>query len=276
MADDELDSLYWVQPDAFTAQRTKLTAAAKQRGDGAAAKRISAARKPTTAAWIVNRLVLRHKNAKQRLADLGERLRAAHASMDGDHIRDLSAEQHKLINELARAAFEAADVANPSSTVRDDLTSTLQAAIADPEVRARLGRLARPEQWSGFGAFGDAAPVSRTPRAAQAKAEAKAPAKPSRPTAKEASRDKAARQKREKLEAALAAAENAKAEADGVLSEREAERAAARLRRDEAIACLREAEREFDRAEDGYDKAKRASRAAAESVKEAKAQLKRA
>jgi hypothetical protein len=277
MADDELDSLYWVQPDAFTAQRTKLTAAAKQRGDGAAAKRISAARKPTTAAWIVNRLVLRHKDAKQRLTDLGERLRAAHASMDGDRIRDLSAEQHKLINELARAAFEAAGVANPSSTVRDDLTSTLQAAIADPEVRARLGRLARPEQWSGFGAFGDAAPVSRTPRAAQAKAEAKTPAKPSRPKpAKEASRDKAARQQLEKLEAALATAENAKAEADGVLSEREAERAAARLRRDEAIAGLREAEREFDRAEDGYDKAKRASRAAAESVKEAKAQLKRA
>jgi hypothetical protein len=57
MADVELDSLYWVQPDAFTTQRPKLVAAARQRGDAAAAKRISAARKPTTAAWIVNRLV---------------------------------------------------------------------------------------------------------------------------------------------------------------------------------------------------------------------------
>jgi hypothetical protein len=127
MADDELDSLYWVQPEGFTARRTRLAAAAKQRGDAAAAKRISAARKPTTAAWIVNRLVLRHKDAKQRLADLGDRLRAAHAAMDGDRIRDLSGEQHKLIDELARTAFKAADVRKPSSTVRDDLTSTLQA-----------------------------------------------------------------------------------------------------------------------------------------------------
>ncbi|MDT5167686.1 MAG: hypothetical protein QOD02_1005 [Mycobacterium sp.] len=70
MADVELDSLYWVQPDAFTTQRTKLVAAARQRGGAAAAKRISAARKPTTAAWIVNRLALRHKDAQQRLADL--------------------------------------------------------------------------------------------------------------------------------------------------------------------------------------------------------------
>ena len=169
MADDELDSLYWVQPDAFTAQRTKLTAAAKRRGDTAAAKRIAAARKPTTAAWIANRLVLRHKDAIERLADLGERLRAAHTSMDGDRIRDLSAEQRQLIDELTRAALEAAEVGKPSSTVRDGLTSTLQAAIADPEVRVRLGRLATAERWSGFGAFGAAAPVSTATGSGNAK-----------------------------------------------------------------------------------------------------------
>jgi hypothetical protein len=129
MAEDELDRLYWVPPEEFTAQRTKLTAAAKQRGDADAAKRISAARKPTTAAWMINRLALRRTDSKQRLADLGDRLRAAHAAMDGDRIRDLSAEQHKLIDALARAAFEAADVEKPSSTLRDDLTSTLQAAM---------------------------------------------------------------------------------------------------------------------------------------------------
>ena len=51
--------------------------------------------------------------------------------MEGARIRDLSAEQHKLIDELIRAALEAADMRKPSSTVRDDVTSTLQAAIAD-------------------------------------------------------------------------------------------------------------------------------------------------
>jgi hypothetical protein len=251
MADDELDSLYWVQPGGFTAQRTKLTAAAKERGDDTAAKRISAARKPTTAAWIANRLVLRHKDVKQRLAGLGDRLHAAHAAMDGDRIRDLSAEQHKLIDELARAAFEAADVTNPSSTLRDDLTSTLQAAIADPEVRTRLGRLARAETWSGFGEFGDAEPVL-------AAESTRSQPKP----AKEPRRDKGAHRQQEKLNAVLAGAERAKAEADRVLSDRQAERDAARQRRDEAVASLREAERELNRADDRYDKANQESRAA--------------
>jgi hypothetical protein len=273
MAGDELDSLYWVQPDGFTAQRTKLTAAAKRRGDDAAAKRISAARKPTTAAWIVNRLVLRHTDVEQHLADLGDRLCAAHAAMDGDRIRDLSAEQHRLIDELARAAFDAADVKQPSSTLRDDLTSTLQAAIADPEVRTRLGRLARAETWSGFGGFGDAAPAPAASRPRQTPGESTR----SRPKpAKKPSRDKAAQRRLEKLNAALAAAEGAKAEADRVLLDRHAERDAARQRRDAALAGLREAERELSRADDRYDKAKQKSSTAAELVKEAKAQLKRA
>lgn len=254
MADDELDSLYWVPPDAFTAQRTKLTAAAEQRGDEAAAKRISAARKPTTAAWIANRLVLRHRDVNQRVADLGDRLRAAHAAMDGDRIRALSAEQHRLIDELVRAAFEAADVKKPSSTLRDDVTSTLQAAIADPEIRKRLGRLARAETWSGFGGFGDAMPASGATKSPP---------------------DRAADRQLEKLNAAVAAAEGTKAEADRLLSKRHAERDAARQRRDEAAAALREAERGLNRADDRYDEAKQESRAAAELVKEAKAQLKR-
>lgn len=45
-----------MHPDAFSARRTKLTVAAKQRGDAVAAKRLAGARKPTTAAWIVNRV----------------------------------------------------------------------------------------------------------------------------------------------------------------------------------------------------------------------------
>lgn len=271
MADDELDSLYWAPPKEFTAQRTKLTAAAKRRGDADAAKRISAANKPTTAAWIVNRLALQHKDTKRRLKDLGDQLRAAHAAMDGARIRDLSAEQHQLIVELVRTALKAADVGQPSAAVRDNLTSTLQAAIADPEVRERLGRLTRPEQWSGFGAFADAAPTPTSARAGKAKQSTASRQQPAKPSA----HDAAAQRRREKLTAAVAAAERAQADAEATLSEREAERDSARQRRDEALAALRTAERAADRAEANYDKAKEASRAAADSVREAKAQLKR-
>jgi hypothetical protein len=244
MPDDELNELYWVKPDDFTALRSKLAAAAKQRGDHAAAKRISAARRPTTAAWVVNRLALRHKETQSRLTELGERLRAAHTAMDGERIRRLSVEQHRLIDELTRNAFQAAELNSPSAALRDDVTGTLQAAVADSDVTATLGRLSTAERWSGFGGFGEPTPE-----------------------------DGATRQHLDELRAALAAAEQTKAEADYALSERRDAVSVARMRRDEARTNLRKAERDLSAAEKAYDKAKQASRDAAESAIEAKAQL---
>jgi hypothetical protein len=274
MAGDELDELYWVEPERFTALRTKLSSAAKQRGDTAAARRISANRKPTTAAWVVNRLALRHPEAKQRLADLGDRLRAAHAAMDGDVIRELSAGQRKLVDGLARRAFEAAGLKNPSAAVRDDVTATLQAAVADPDVTARLGRLAKAESWSGFGAFGEAAPLVTVDRRDK-KRDTKTAAQKSTPPAKDEARRPGPEAERDTLRSAVTAAERARAEADDALSGRQAELAAARLRHDQALSRLHEAERELSAAENAYDKAKQTSRDAAKLVKEAKAQLQR-
>ncbi|OBI51728.1 hypothetical protein A5707_13550 [Mycobacterium kyorinense] len=244
MPDDELDELYAAEPNRFTALRSTLSAAAKRRGDTAVAKQISAARKPTTAAWVVNRLTLQHKESKQRLAELGDRLRAAHSTMDGDLIRRLSMEQHRLVNELTRAAFAGAGLTNPSATVRDDVSSTLQAAVADPDVTARLGRLAKAERWSGFGVLGEAAP------------------EPARKTSGTAHRQL------EKLQQAWAAAKQAKTDADRELTAREEELSAARRR-------LRESERDVKSAEKAYDTAKQASHDAAELVKKARSRLSR-
>jgi len=272
MADDELDELYEVEPEEFTALRTKLAAAAKQRGDADTAKQISAARKPTTAAWVVNRLALRDQDTRTRLAGLGERLRDAHAAMDGDRIRALSAEQRRLVDDVARAAFEEAELADPSAALRDDVTGTLQAAVADPDVASRLGRLIKAERWSGFGEFGDTAmiftPTRKTTAAREKPVEA-----PQRVEKHDDKRD-AARREREKARAALAAAERAKADADGALTELQSDLATARLRRDDARRRLKAAEDALSAAEDAYEKGKQASRDAAAVVKKAKAQLK--
>ncbi len=262
---DELDQLYEAKPDEFTALRTKLAAAAKKRGDADAAKAISAARKPTTAAWVVNRLAVREPDTRTRLADLGERLKDAHSSMAGDRIRELSREQRRLVDDLARAAFEEAELANPTAAVRDDVTGTLQAAIADPDVAARLGRLTKAEQWSGFGEFGDSAMVFTPTRKPRSEQPAAAP-KPE-PDDDETKQRKEAR-------AAIAAAERAKADADAALTELQSDVATARLRRDDARRRLEDAENALAAADDAYDKGKQASRDAAAAVKEAKARLK--
>jgi hypothetical protein len=259
MADDELDELYAVRPEEFTALRSKLAAAAKQRGDAAAAKRISAARKPTTAAWIVNLLPRSNVDAKQSLAELGERLRTAHAAMDGAAIRKLSSEQRELVDELARAAFDAAELSNPAGALHEDVTGTLQAAVADPDVTARLGRLTKAERWSGFGEFGDTTAVFTVAR----KPKAEPTPEPSRES--ETGRDEAT--------AVLAAAERAKDEADQQVSERQTDLAVARLHHDDARQRLQAAEDKLRAANDAYGAAKQASREAAERVQAAKARL---
>jgi hypothetical protein len=268
---DELDELYEVRQDEFTALRTKLAAAAKQRGDTDTAKQISAARKPTAAAWVVNRLALRDRDIRTRLAGLGERLKDAHSAMDGDRIRALSAEQRRLVDDVARAAFEEAELADPSAALRDDVTGTLQAAIADPDVASRLGRLTKAEQWSGFGEFGDTAMVFTSSRKTVSARE-KPAEEPQRDDKRDDKRD-AARRERETARAALAAAERAKADADAALTELQSDLATARLRRDDARRRLQDAENALTAAQDAYDKGKQAGRDAAAVVKQAKAQL---
>lgn len=272
MAGDELEELYGVPPGEFTALRTRLVAAAKKRGDAAAAKRIAAARKPTTAAWVVNLLVQTNEDAKQSLADLGDRLRAAHAAMDGAAIRELSAEQRSLVDELARAAFEGADMHSPSATLREDVIGTLQAAIADPEVAARIGRLAKAESWSGFADFGATTAVSSTARSSRAQPKATRDEHKHEP----GRRDKADRSASalEEAKAALAAAERAKDEADAELSDRQTDLAVARLRRDEMRQRLEDANRNLTAADEAYGTAKQASRDAADAVKQARARVK--
>ena len=267
---DELDELYEVKPEEFTGLRTKLAAAAKKRGDADTGKQISAARKPTTAAWVVNRLALRDKDTRTRLAGLGERLKDAHTAMDGDRIRKLSAEQRRLVDDVARAAFEEAELADPSAALRDDVIGTLQAAIADPNVASRLGRLTKAEKWSGFGEFGDTAMVFTSTRKKPTAREE--PVEKSAAEPRDDKRD-AARREREKARAALTAAERAKADADAALTELQSDLATARLRRDDARRRLKDAEDALAAAEDAYDKGKQASRDAAAVVKEAKAAL---
>ena len=51
--------LYTADPDGFTALRTELAERARDAGEPAVAKKITALRKPTRSAWVVNRLVRR-------------------------------------------------------------------------------------------------------------------------------------------------------------------------------------------------------------------------
>ena len=118
---------------------------------------------------MVNRLVQSDPEVRSRLGALAADLRAAAGSADGGRIRELTAARARLVDELTRAALRVSELPAPPAALREEVTATLDAAIADPEVAANLGTLVRAAHWSGFGldSLSGAVPApapARTPR----------------------------------------------------------------------------------------------------------------
>ncbi len=173
---DAAAELYEADPDEFTGRRAELAAAAREAGEPAAAKQITALRKPTRSAWVVNRLVRSDPDVRSRLDALGADLRAAAASAEGARIRELTAARSRLVDELTRSALQVSELPAPPAALREEVTATLDAAIADPEVAASLGTLVRAAHWSGFGL--DSFPEGTSAPAPARKSRAPAPAEP--------------------------------------------------------------------------------------------------
>jgi len=142
--------LYEADPDEFTQRRQDLADRAREAGQPAVAKQIAGLRKPTRSAWVVNRLVRADPQVTSRLAALAAELRDG-PSMDGTKIRELTAARSRLVDELTRQALQVSDLPAPPAALREEVTATLDAAIADPEVAANLGTLVRAAHWAGFG-----------------------------------------------------------------------------------------------------------------------------
>ncbi|MFN3007700.1 hypothetical protein [Mycolicibacterium wolinskyi] len=258
---DDLDSLHRLRPEEFTARRKELAAAARKRGDTEGAKVIAAARRPTAAAWVVNLLALTDATVVPRLTELHDALRAAHTEMDGQRIRELSTAQRKLVQELSRAGFAAAELRDPTAALRDDVTATLQAAVADPEVAARLGRLSKAEEWSGFGDFGASAAVVTqtrpgTPPAAARITPQSSTKKPSRPNVAAVEE---ARRKRDAADSELNEARAAHDDALATVTERKDNVTTARRRYEKQLETLAAAERDLEAAAAQLDDAQRSA-----------------
>jgi hypothetical protein len=160
-----VQELYAAAPEAFTGRRGELIAAARGAGDRAAAKAIAALRKPTRAAWVVNRLARTDPSAPGKLAELAGALRAAQQARHGPRLRELSAARGALVDALTAQALGLAGVPDPPPSLRLEVAETLTAALADPEVAAAFaeGTLTRSAQWSGFGLpLGDTGPAEET------------------------------------------------------------------------------------------------------------------
>ncbi|MFC9294963.1 hypothetical protein ACFTWH_23530 [Streptomyces sp. NPDC057011] len=250
--DEVIDALYALSPARFTAARDEAAARAKKAGDAEAGKRIAGLRRPTLAAWTSNTLVRAKQEEVEQFRQLGQALRAAHRSLDGDQLRALSHQQHVVIGALAREAQRLADEAGTpvSDTVLREVGQILYAALADPDAAEAWasGRLAKAPAL--VTEFPDLDPEA-VPPAPQAPPPAERPAPAKRRPRKPEEPEPAERRPDRRVEAARAAAQDA----EWAATAREDELRLAEEARRRTVETAAAADTELERAQAARDRA---------------------
>lgn len=248
------EQLYRLPPEEFTAARDK---AAKAAGDAGAAKELKALRRPSDAAWLVNRLVQEQPDLVEQLLELGPALAAAQAEGDGDELRALGAQRRALLDAVVSTAVDLAG--RPvSSVVRDEVSATLEAGLSATAAAeaVRSGRLVRALSYAGFGGvdlYGAVAFSATRPPAAPRKRAPKDDRGERIAAAEAAALDAAGR-----LDDAVRdceAAERERRAADDRSAAADAEVARQRKELEQAEAAARTAQSERKHAADATDKA---------------------
>ena len=148
--------MYEAPPDGFVATRSAAIADARKAGDKEAVKRLTALRKPTVAAWLVNLLALRKPELIDQLVELATALRTAQRTLQGDELRELSTQRRQIVSALVNEARKLAVAEDRSLAAKlplGEVEATLTAALAEPDIadQVRSGRLIRAATYAGFG-----------------------------------------------------------------------------------------------------------------------------
>ncbi len=213
--DDALDELYAADPGEFVARRDALARELRQGGDREAASRVKELRRPSRAAWLLNRLARDRRAELRAVLDAGRELAAAQDAAvagrggGGDALRGAQRALRAAIDGLVTEA-----AGGESGATVEKVRGTLQAAAADDELRAAVaaGWLDREASPAGFGGLGAGAPVAPKDRAKgkpRAKPKPKTKAKAGGRMEAGTTRDETAARRREEEAARKAEAEEA-------------------------------------------------------------------
>jgi hypothetical protein len=167
--DREIDRLYELPLEEFTAGRNALARRLKSEGDNEAAEQVAALAKPSLPVWAINQLARQEKAKMRRLLDAGARLRKAQErALSGggpDALRTAQADEREAIRDLVERGGAILEAVGrpPSRTILERIRSTLAAAALAEPARSTLkaGRLTDELQVSGFEALAGIEPAPR-------------------------------------------------------------------------------------------------------------------
>jgi hypothetical protein len=167
--DGALEELYSARPEEFVETRKRLARQLREGGERAAAQKVQEARKPSMAAWAVNRLVRDFPKEIRNLEKAGVALRKTQVRIiqvgDPGDMQAQLAEARDLVARLTRAARQLLrDEGGASDTTLARVSETLMASLADESRAEQLvqGRLVKEMEPSGFGLPTGVTPGPRT------------------------------------------------------------------------------------------------------------------
>ena len=247
--EDELDRLYALPLEEFTAARNDLARRLAKAGRRDAADEVKKLAKPSIPVWTANQLARREPGEVRALLRSAEELRKAQeralAGKGAAELQERLAEQRKAVRALARLGREilAAEGRSVSDAVLERIAKTLDAAALDEGSRflLRAGRLTEELEPPGFDALAGMAPAAppkaptRAPKKGRSIADVRRRLQEARRRARELGRE-AADAEREAKRAEAAATDARRAAQEARERADEAERAVA-----DAEAALREA-----------------------------------
>ena len=237
--DDDIDRLYQLPLDEFTAARNALAKEAKR-------PTVKDLEKPNVAAWAVNQLYWHHRAQYDRLVKASERLRSEHRKLLSGKSSDIR-EVERAHRDAIRAASDQikALLTGAGHPASDQTMNAVQETLTALPSQEPPGRLTKPLKPMGFEALTGvsisptARPVLRVISSPQHDDAAATPrdAKRERELAKKREKEERERQERKReAEKALKAAEAVMLRAEEAVKKAEKALAESRARRDDAVS----------------------------------------
>ena len=236
MADlaDEARQLLGAAPEDFVAERKRLVQEVRQAGRAEDARALAALRKPSAVVLAVNRAARDRPQAARDAARSAEEVAKTQLAGNAETYAKARKDLESALALLAEVAVaQLSRKKPPTDAMRRRVADLLRSAVADGNARAALERGVLQEEGdaAGFSAFaGAAAPTGKRRTQPSGGKEAER-------------REKAKRERRQRLEAELTRAEEALEAAERSL-------AAAERERDKAARAVATAEEKLDRLKD--------------------------
>lgn len=159
--EDALDRLFHGPLEEFTSARNELARSLRSDGEAEAADWVKSLRKPSRAAWLVNRLATLKADEVRGLLEVGEELRAAQEEMlagatDREKLREAARREQEAVDSLLRTADAIGREHGVGAQILTRVGETLQAAAGDPELAEaiRRGRVTKEQRAASIGLVG--------------------------------------------------------------------------------------------------------------------------